>query len=138
MNAKGTGATDARRVLTSAGYGATLRGLDFSHAELSSAAGPSVLWLDRCSFAGADLRQATLDGWSLKLCDLSGANLRGASLRGTWFSGCDLTGADLRDTDLTGVEFGRVGVGEGVRETLVDGALVDADVDLSRLQRPIA
>jgi len=89
--------------------------------------------LDRCRFAEADLRHATLDGWRFKLCDLTGANLRGASLRGARFAGCDLTGADLRDTDLTGARFGSVGVGKGALETRVDDALFDPDVDLSRL-----
>ncbi|MEV5687387.1 MULTISPECIES: pentapeptide repeat-containing protein [unclassified Streptomyces] len=35
----------------------------------------------RCSFIGADLRHATLDGCSFKFCDFSGADARGASLR---------------------------------------------------------
>ncbi|MGV9426648.1 pentapeptide repeat-containing protein [Streptomyces sp. NPDC003656] len=66
------------------------------------------LRLTRCSFRGADLRHATLDGCGFKLCDFHGADLRGASLRGVSFAGCDLTGADLRGADLTGAHFGRV------------------------------
>lgn len=69
------------------------------------------LWFNRCSFATADLRQATLDGCSFKLCDLRGADLRGASLRGVNWSGCDLRDADLRDTDLTAGQFGLVNTG---------------------------
>ncbi|MFW2514696.1 pentapeptide repeat-containing protein [Demequina sp. SO4-13] len=75
-----------------------LSGLNLSQASLVSVSGPGTLWLDHCTFAGADLRHATLDDWHFKLCDLTSANLRGASLRGTSFAGCDLTGADLRDT----------------------------------------
>lgn len=56
---------------------------------------------ERESFAGADLRHATFDGWSFKMCDFRGADLRGASLRGCSFWGCDLREADLRDADLT-------------------------------------
>ena len=63
---------------------------------------------DRKSYAGQDLRQATLDGCLFKMCDFREANLRGASLRGARFAGCDLRGADLRDTDLTGAKFVRV------------------------------
>ncbi|MFC5185507.1 pentapeptide repeat-containing protein [Actinomadura harenae] len=69
------------------------------------------LWFVRCSFVGADLRQATLDRCSFKLCDLRGANLRGASLRGTHLAGCDLRDADLRDVDLTDAQFGWVNTG---------------------------
>jgi uncharacterized protein YjbI with pentapeptide repeats len=69
------------------------------------------LWFSRCSFAGADLRHATLDGCSFKLCDLRGADLRGASLRGVNWAGCDLRNADLRDTDLTAGRFGLVNTG---------------------------
>lgn len=88
----------------------TLNGEDFTGQVLASAR-PSELRFTRCSFAGVDLRQATLDGCSFKFCDLSGADLRGASLRGVWLSGCDLRDADLRDADLTEVEFGRVNSG---------------------------
>lgn len=66
------------------------------------------LWLTRCSFRGADLRHATLDGCHFKMCDFHGANLRGASLRGATFAGCDLTDTDLRDADLTGARIGLV------------------------------
>ncbi|MFF4540238.1 pentapeptide repeat-containing protein [Streptomyces aureus] len=71
---------------------------------------PLEVRFTRCSFAGADLRHATLDGCSFTLCDLSGADLRGASLRGARLAGCDLRGADLRDADLTGA--GRVNTGQ--------------------------
>jgi len=98
---------------------------------LASVAGPRLLRLDRCTFAAADLRHATLDGWHFKLCDLTGANLRGASLRGASFAGCDLTGADLRDTDLTDARFGSVGVGHGATATRLDGILCDVVVGLS-------
>jgi uncharacterized protein YjbI with pentapeptide repeats len=62
----------------------------------------------RCSFRGADLRHATLDGCHFKLCDLREVKLSGASMRGVIMAGCDLTGADLRAVDLTGARFGRV------------------------------
>lgn len=125
------GPGDPRGVLSSAHYGATLRGLDLSDAALSSVSGPRVLWLERCTFTDADLRQATLDHWHFKLCDLTGANLRGSSLRGTSFAGCNLTGADLRDTDLTDVRFGSVGVGKGAFVTQLEGALFDPHVEVS-------
>ncbi|WP_367304226.1 pentapeptide repeat-containing protein [Demequina muriae] len=123
--------SDVRRALASAGYGATISGLDASSSALESLAGPGLLWLDRSRFAGADLRQATLDGWHFKLCDLTGANLRGASLRGASFAGCDLTGADLRDTDLTDARFEPVGAGRGAIATRLDRAMVDPGVKLS-------
>ncbi|MEV5746477.1 pentapeptide repeat-containing protein [Actinoallomurus sp. NPDC052308] len=65
----------------------------------------------RCSFVGADLRHATLDGCFFKMCDFRGADLRGASLRGTSLAGCDLREADLRDADLTGGLLGYVNTG---------------------------
>lgn len=63
---------------------------------------------ERKSFAGEDLRQATLDDCFFKMCDFRGADLRGASLRRTVFAGCDLREADLRGADLTDAEFGYV------------------------------
>lgn len=112
-----------RRRLSTAHYGQSLRGVDFSDADLSSVATAGFPRLDRCSFRGADLRQATLDGSSFKLCDLSGANLRNASLRGVRFSGCDLTGADLRDADLHDIHLAAVGVGRGAIPNRLKGAL---------------
>lgn len=136
MEAEGSRAAHDLAVLKSAGYGAKVRGLDLSRASLLSVTGPNLLWLERCSFAGADLRHATLDGWHFKLCDLTGANLRGASLRGTGFGGCDLTGADLRDTDLRYATFGPVGVGNGAIETCLDRVLHDPEIDLHQLVSP--
>lgn len=132
MHDEGTRIEGDRDAISGARYGATLRGLDFSSAELTSVAGPEVLWMDRCRFVGADLRQATLDGWRLKRCDLSGADLRGASLRGTSFAACDLTGADLRGADLSGARFGSVGVSMGAVGCRLDGVLVDPGVELSQ------
>ena len=63
-----------------------VRGEDFSDADLTSVAVPGQRWFERCRFAGADLRHATLDRVSFKLCDFSGADLRGASLRGASFA----------------------------------------------------
>jgi uncharacterized protein YjbI with pentapeptide repeats len=134
MEAQGSRAARDLTVLVSAGYGAKVRGLDLSHASLLSVSWPRQLWLERCSFASADLRHATLDGWHFKLCDLTGANMRGASLRGTGFAGCDLTGADLRDTDLRYASFGPVGVGNGAIETCLDRVLHDPSVDLLRIE----
>ena len=125
MVAKRRRVADPRAVLSNAFLGATISRLDFSDAELVLVSGPALLWLDRCSFSGADLRHANLDKWHFNLCDLRGANLRGASLRGAWFAGCDLTGADLRDTDLAYAFFGSMGVGEGEIETRLDNTLGD-------------
>ncbi|WP_256102511.1 pentapeptide repeat-containing protein [Streptomyces sp. Ncost-T10-10d] len=50
-------------------------------AAVGCSARPEQLWFTRCSFRGADLCQATLNGFRFKLCDLRGANLSGASLR---------------------------------------------------------
>lgn len=113
------------RALKAARYGTSFTSLDFTDADLVSLAGPRHLWFERCDFADADLRQATLDGWTFKLCDFSGAKLRGASLRGTSFTACDFTGADLRDTDLRNVAFRRLGTGEDAIDTVFDGALGD-------------
>lgn len=131
MNAQGPGEKGDRSALAGASYGTTVRRFDFSKAALSSVSGPKMLRLDRCTFAGADLRHATLDGWHFKLCDLTGVSFRGASLRGAWFAGCDLSGADLRDTDLTDVQFGSVGVGDGAIDTRLDRVLCDPGVELT-------
>ncbi|MEV4254395.1 pentapeptide repeat-containing protein [Spirillospora sp. NPDC049652] len=69
------------------------------------------LRFERCSFVGADLRHAMLDGCFFKMCDLREANLRGASLRGVRLAGCGLQGADLRDADLTDAQLGLVNTG---------------------------
>ncbi|KJK45510.1 pentapeptide repeat protein [Lentzea aerocolonigenes] len=106
---------------------ATVTAEDFSGQDLTSIR--THTRFDRCTFAGADLRQATLDRCSFKMCDLSGANLRGASLRGVSLAGCDLRGADLRDTDLTGAHLGRVNTGippHGLTD--VTGAMFDEAV----------
>ncbi len=122
-----------RETLASARPGARLESIDFSGADLTSVGRQGLMWIDRCSFARADLRQATLGGWYFRFCDLTGANLRGASLRDAHFSACDLTGADLRGADLAGATFGSVGVGKGAKETRLDGVLVDPGVDLSEV-----
>jgi len=122
MHAAGSPTGALRRRLSTAHYGQSLRGVDFSDADLSSVALPGFLRLDRCSFRGADLRQATLDRCSFTLCDLSGANLRNASLRGVRFGGCDLTRADLRDADLYDIRLGAVGVGRGATPNRLRGA----------------
>lgn len=72
----------SRQRLAEARYGQTLRGVVFDGLSLTSVGVADVLWLDRCSFVAADLRQATLDGAHFKFCDLRDADLRGASLRG--------------------------------------------------------
>ena len=128
MTREGNGAGSLRALITDAFYGATLRGVDFTGASLLSASGPNHLYFKKCTFAGADLRQTTLDTWRFTLCDFTGADLHGASLRGARFSGCDLTGADLRGTDLTYTSFGTIGVGAGARETILTGALFDIGV----------
>ncbi|MGW3338627.1 pentapeptide repeat-containing protein [Streptomyces sp. NPDC001009] len=83
---------------------------DFTGQNLASTH-TSRLRFTHCSFIGADLRHATLEGCWFKFCDLSGADLRGASLREVSLAGCDLRGADLRDTDLTGARLGSVNTG---------------------------
>ncbi|MGW5782112.1 pentapeptide repeat-containing protein [Streptomyces sp. NPDC003863] len=83
---------------------------DFTDQNLASTR-TSQLRFTHCSFIGADLRHATLDGSSFKFCDFTGADLRGASLREVSLAGCDLRGADLRDTDLTGARLESVNTG---------------------------
>ncbi|MFD0483674.1 pentapeptide repeat-containing protein [Kineococcus sp. GCM10028916] len=114
-----------RQDLAGAFYGQQLRRVSFAGQDLTSVSIPRLLWLERCSLDGADLRQATLDGMFLKLCTLKGVNLRGASLRGVSFAGCDLTGADLRDADLYGASFGAVNTGDSSGRTVLSGALLD-------------
>jgi uncharacterized protein YjbI with pentapeptide repeats len=99
-------AVTAREDLASRPRNAALQRQSFDGGDLASVS--LQLWFTRCSFRGADLRHATLDGCHFKLCDLRGANLRGASLRGISLAGCDLTGADLREADLTAARFGQV------------------------------
>jgi uncharacterized protein YjbI with pentapeptide repeats len=107
----------------------------FDGGDLASVRVPP-LWFTRCSFRGADLRQATLDGCHFKLCDLREANLSGASMRGVTMAGCDLTGADLRAVDLTGARFGRVltgapphGLTNATNVRLEDAVLRDLQLD---------
>jgi len=101
----------ARERFTALRYPSVVTGEDFAGQDLVSARASGRLRFSRCSFAGADLRHAALDGCSFTFCDLSGADLRGASLRGVRLSGCDLCAADLRDADLTGARLGRVNTG---------------------------
>lgn len=100
----------ARQRLATLHRYAAVNGEDFSGQSLASARTLSPRFT-RCSFAGADLRHATLDGSWFTFCDLGGADLRGASLRGVSLAGCDLRGADLRDADLTDAALGSVNTG---------------------------
>ena len=109
-------------------YSQMLRRLNFDGSQLVSLRLPALLRLDRCSFVGADLRQATLDGARFKMCDLRGADLRGASLRRASFVACDLRGADL-----AGVRFGSVNTGDDTGGTVLAGAVFDRGVDLTAL-----
>jgi uncharacterized protein YjbI with pentapeptide repeats len=102
-----------------------LRALSFDGLDLMSLRLPAQLWLDRCSFVGADLRQSTLAGAHFKMCDFSKADLRGASLRGTRFGGCDFSGADLRGADLHGTSFGSVNTGDQSGRSLLTAIRVD-------------
>lgn len=111
--------------LAGAGYGQLLRGISFAGVDLTTVSTPALVWIERCSLEGADLRQATLDGAHLKMCDLRGANLRGASLRGTSFVGCDLAGADLRGADLHGASFTAVNTGDHSGRSVLTAALLD-------------
>lgn len=89
---------------------AAVSGEDFTAQNLASTR-TNQLRFARCSFAGADLRYATLEGCWFKFCDFTGADLRGASLRGAVLAGCNLRDADLRDTDLTGARLSSVNTG---------------------------
>jgi uncharacterized protein YjbI with pentapeptide repeats len=113
----------SRERLLSAGV--SLQALSFDGLDLVSLRLPAQLWLDRCSFVGADLRQSTLDRAHFKMCDFSEADLRGASLRGVSFGACDLRGADLRGADLHGTSFGLVNTGDESGCTLLTAARVD-------------
>lgn len=117
-------------MLAGAHYAQTLRGVDFGGAPLDTVRTAGLLQVERCRFAGADLRHATLDSCCFYLCDMRGVDLRGASLRGASFAGCDLTGADLRDADLYDVRFGSMGRGRGATPT----RLVDARFDVGALR----
>lgn len=57
-----------RQDFSRASYGQQLRRVSFTGQDLTSVSVPGLLWLERCSLDGADLRQATLDGMHLKLC----------------------------------------------------------------------
>ncbi|RHA44404.1 pentapeptide repeat-containing protein [Cellulomonas rhizosphaerae] len=106
-------------------YGARLRDIDLTSADLISVRTPRLAWFTRCLFVGADLRQSTLDGVVFLRCDFSRADLRGASLRGTRFFGCDLTRADLRGADLRGAVFGTSGPAGSATPTILTGARTD-------------
>ncbi|GGU50118.1 pentapeptide repeat protein [Streptomyces cavourensis] len=100
----------ARQRLSELHRYAAVSGEDFTHQNLASTR-TNQLRFARCSFAGADLRYATLEGCWFKFCDFTGADLRGASLRGAVLAGCNLRDADLRDTDLTGARLSTVNTG---------------------------
>ena len=124
-----------RQLLADASYGSTLQHVTFAGAALTSVSLPDLLWIDRCSFVGADMRQATLDGAHFKFCDLRDADLRGASLRGVTFCGCDLRGADLRAVDLRYATFGRVNTGDDSGRNLLTGARLDPGaLDLAQVE----
>jgi uncharacterized protein YjbI with pentapeptide repeats len=112
-----------RGELASAPYGLRISGRVFDALDLNSVL-MNQLWLERCSFIGADLRHATLDGCHFKLCDFRDATLRSASMRGAAFAGCDFRNADLRDADLTGTRFGHVRTGTDTGRTDLTGALL--------------
>ncbi len=61
-----------RGELAGAPYGLRISGRVFDALDLSSVL-MNQLWLERCSFIGADLRHATLDG-----CHLAGASIEDA------------------------------------------------------------
>ena len=103
----------------------SLRALSFDGLDLVSVRLSAHLWLDRCSFVGADLRQATLDSGHFKMCSFSRADLRGASLRGASFSACDFSAADLRGADLHGTSFASVNTGDDSGRTLLTAVRVD-------------
>jgi uncharacterized protein YjbI with pentapeptide repeats len=111
-----------QRLLSAVG---DVRGLSFNALDLVSLRLPAQLWLHRCSFVDADLRQATLDGAYFEMCDFFGADLRGASLRGASFGACDFRGADLRGADLHGSSFGSVNTGDGSGRSDLATARVD-------------
>lgn len=100
-----------RQRLSTARYGATIRGESFDLADLSVVALDQE-WFDRCSFVDVDFRHATLVGCHFKLCDFRRAVLRGGSLRNARFAGCDFRAADLRDCDFRGATFGYVNTGD--------------------------
>ena len=107
--------------------GASLSGAVFTDVDLTNAKAPGVLamnlhlrglrgegiLLDKAQFLDCDLRDASLDGASLRKtvflrCRLDGARLRKADLTGAVFvEGCrldraDLTGAELSQANLRG------------------------------------
>jgi len=132
--------TAGRRVLSSAFYSSTVRRQTFDRLDLTSVVfGSGLLWLDRCTFVGADLRQATLDGCHFKMCDFTSAKLRGASARGAAFAGCDMRDADLRDLDLTYAEFSVVTSGStnGYRTDVTGADLNGARMDHAVLEEVI-
>lgn len=121
---------DERRArISDAGYGHRFRGEVFDAAQLISVNGPELLWFSRCSFIGADLRQATLDGWFFLRCDFRRADLRGASLRHVRLTSCDLRDADLRSADLSSAEFSQANTGDPATSAmLLDGARWDGAI----------
>jgi uncharacterized protein YjbI with pentapeptide repeats len=119
----------ARDRIDTAFYFAEITDEVFDGEDLISIA-PEQVRFRRCSFRGADLRQAKLDGCSFSMCDLSGADLQGASLRSVTFTGCDLRRADLRDCDLTEAELTFQHTGDDSGRTDVTGALL-AGADLT-------
>ena len=71
---------------------------------------------------GADLGGADLDGADLDGANLRGANLRGANLRGAYLGGAYLGGAYLRGANLRGAYLGGAKVGAGDDEAALAGS----------------
>ena len=99
--------------------GISLRGYDFSHANLWEA-----------QFRKTDLRRADLSFAQLSNADLSSANLARCQVRHAILSGANLTGATLRHADLRGTSFRRACLNRADMRSAIlrHASLVDADV----------
>ncbi|WP_202189060.1 pentapeptide repeat-containing protein [Neisseria mucosa] len=103
---------------------AILKGINFSHADLSEANLEAVNLIEG-NLNGANLKRAILSKAKMINAHLSGANLRGADLTGTDLTGADLTGANLTGAELRGANLTRANL---TRANLIGTDLTGADL----------
>jgi Pentapeptide repeats (8 copies) len=92
-------------------YGASVNRQVFDGQDLMSVR-TQRLWSDHCSFVGADLRHATLDGCSFKICDFRDTDLRDADLTGGRLGYVNTGAHPYGLTDITGAKFDNAVLGD--------------------------
>lgn len=115
--------TDLRRANL---QGFSLRGLDFTDAEMSGACMEGAD-LRKAKMAGADLSWVKMAGADLRRADMAGTDLRGAEMAGADLSWAEMVGADLSAATMDGATLrGAKMAGADLRAAEMDGAVLSA------------